>query len=62
MNCACLFHAYKGESDCSFGDSMLAKVVSCAVSVVKANCVQGGATTNCIKGDKYFWATNDPFW
>ena len=28
-------------------DSLLPKVVSCAVSVVKANRVQGGAATNC---------------
>ena len=40
MNRACLFHAYKGESDCSSRDSLLAKVVSCAISVVKANRVQ----------------------
>ena len=38
-----LFH---GESDCS---SVLAKAVSCAVSVVKANCVQGGAITNRVQ-------------
>ena len=28
-------------------DSLLAKAVSCAVSVVKANRVQGRAATNC---------------
>ena len=30
------------------GDSLLAKAVSCAVSVVKAERVQGGATTNIL--------------
>ena len=46
------------------GDPLLAKVVSCAVSVVKADHVQGGATTNC----RVRWeisislATNGPFW
>ena len=43
-----VFFTHIKESDCSSVDSLLAKVVSCAVSVVKADCVQGGATTNCV--------------
>ena len=30
------------------GDSLLAKAVSCAISVVKADCVHGEGTTNCL--------------
>ena len=30
------------------GDSLLAKAVSRVVSVAKVDCVQGGATTNCV--------------
>ena len=44
-NRACLFHANKRESGCTSKQFLLAKVVSCAVSVVKTNCVQGGAAT-----------------
>ena len=37
--------------------------VSCLVSVVKADSIQGtGAYKLCTKGDKYFVATNGPFW
>ena len=38
----------------------LLKIILCAISVVKANCVQGGAATNCVrreKADKYSVAT-----
>ena len=38
-NRACSFHANKGEHDCQ-------KAISCTVSVVKADRVQGGAATN----------------
>ena len=38
-NRACSFHANKGEHDCR-------KAISCTVSVVKADHVQGGAATN----------------
>ena len=31
------------------GDLLLAKVVSCAVSVVKVDCVQGRAATNSVQ-------------
>ena len=31
------------------GDLLLAKVVSCAVSVVKVDCVQGRAATNSVR-------------
>ena len=33
----------------TLGDLLLAKAVSCAISVVKANHVQGGAATNCVR-------------
>ena len=33
----------------ALGDSLLAEVVSCAVSVVMADCVQGGPATNCVR-------------
>ena len=33
-------------------DSLLGKAVSCAVSVVKANRVQGGAATNHVQREK----------
>ena len=50
MNCACLFHANERESGsevaASPGDSLFAKALSCAVSVVKADHVQDGAATN----------------
>ena len=37
-------------------------LVLCAVSVVKANTIQAEPLqTVYMKGDKYFWATNDPF-
>ena len=37
--------------------------VSCLVSVVKADSIQGTGTYKpCTKGDKYFVATNGPFW
>ena len=42
----CSFHANIGESDCS---SVLAMAVLCAISVVKADRVQGRAITNCVR-------------
>ena len=42
----CLFHANKGESDCSSGRFT---AVLCTVSVVKADRVQGEAITNSIR-------------
>ena len=33
----------------ALGDSLLAKAVSCTVSVVKTNRVQGGAATNHVR-------------
>ena len=39
---------------------MLAKTVSCPVSVVKANSVQGGGTTNCVQR-KISILSNKPF-
>ena len=35
------------------GDSLLVKVLPCAISVVKADCVQGRAVTNHVQRDKY---------
>ena len=45
------------------GDSLLAKAVSCAISVVKADRVQGGAATNHVRREiSISVATNGPFW
>ena len=49
------------------GCLLLAKAVSCAVSVVKADGVQGGAATNHVQRDISVsvatrMATNGPFW
>ena len=46
-NHACLFHLNKGRQ--LLGDSLLAKGVSCPISVVKADSVQGGSATNCVR-------------
>ena len=35
------------------GNLLLAKAVSCAVSVVKADCVQGGATTSHVRRETF---------
>jgi len=48
MNCACSFHI-KERVAAVPGDSLLAKAVSCAVSVVKAHRVQGRAATNHVR-------------
>ena len=39
----------------TLGDSLLAKAVSCAISVVKANHVQGGAATNRVRREVFLW-------
>ena len=49
------------------GYLLLAKAVSSAVSVVKVDHIQGGATTNCIRramsvSMATHVATNGPFW
>ena len=33
-------------------DSLLGKAVSCTFSVVNADCVQSGATTNCLRRER----------
>ena len=45
-------------------DSLLGKAVWCAVSVVKGDRVQGGATTNCVqrKISISVAALNGPLW
>ena len=45
-------------------DSLLAKAVSCAVSVVKSDCVQGGAATNRVRREISISvpALNGPLW
>ena len=46
----------------TLGDPLLAKPVSCAISVVKANRVQGGAATNRVRREvSISVATNGPF-
>ena len=63
MHRACSFHANKERVAAALGDSLLAKAVSCTVSVVKANRVQGGATTNRVRREvSISVATNGPFW
>ena len=49
------------------GYSLLAKAVSCAILLYKANCVQGGPATNRIRREVNVSgatrvATNSPFW
>ena len=47
----------------ALGDPLLAKAVSCAVSVVKADRVPGGAATNRVRREvSISVATNGPFW
>ena len=50
MDCAYLFHANERGSGSEVavfpGNSLFAKALSCAISVVKANHVRDGATTN----------------
>ena len=65
-NRACLFHANVRESSSematSSGNSLFAKALSCAVSVVKANHIQDGAATNCAQRDiSVFMATTGLF-
>ena len=45
-------------------DSLRGKAVSCAVSVVKADRVQGGAATNRVRRERniYVAALNGPLW
>ena len=45
-------------------DSLLGKAAWCAVSVVKADRVQGGATTNCVRREISISvaALNGPLW
>ena len=44
-------------------DLLLAKAVSCTVSVVKLDRVQGGAATNTVRREiSMSVATNSPFW
>ena len=57
------FAQIKERVSTTLGDSLLAKAVSCAISVVKANCVQGEAATNRVRREvSISVATNDPFW
>ena len=45
------------------GDSLFAKALSYAISVVKANCVQDAGATNCVRREiSVSMATNRPFW
>ena len=47
----------------TLGDSLLAKAVSCGISVLKANRVQGGAAINCVRREvSISVATNGTFW
>ena len=57
-------HANKRERvTAAPGDSLLAKTLWCEVSVVKADCVQAGATTNCVRREiSISGATNRPVW
>ena len=56
-NRACSFHLTAAPSD-----SLLAKAVSCPVSVLKADSVQGGGATNRVRREiKYSVANNGPF-
>ena len=45
-------------------DSLLGKAVSCTISVVKADCVQGGAATNRVQREISISvpALNGPLW
>ena len=53
-NCACSFHANKGESAAAPG-SLLAKAVSCTVSLVKGqSCSRRSRYKMCTKRDKCF--------
>ena len=47
-NRACLFHLNKLRTAAP-GNLLLAKAISCPVSVVKADSVQGGGTTNRVR-------------
>ena len=64
MNCGCLFHANKRERVTAAPSDLLhAKALSCEVSVVKADHVQGGATTNRVQREiSISAATNCPVW
>ena len=45
------------------GDSPFAEALSCAISVVKADHVQDGATTSCVRREiSVFVATIGAFW
>ena len=45
------------------GDSLFAEALSCAISVVKANRVQDGATTSCVRREiSVSVATVGAFW
>ena len=45
------------------GDSLFAEALLCAISVVKANRVQDGATTSCVHREiSVFVATIRAFW
>ena len=63
-NRACSFHANKRESGCTSEQFLLAKVVSCAVSVVKTDCVQGGAATYRVQRETSISVAvlNGPLW
>ena len=46
------------------GDSLLAKAISCAISVVKTDCVQGRAATNRVRREVSISVAtlNGPLW
>ena len=61
------FTQIKERVAAALGCLLLAKAVSCAVSVVKADRVQGGAATNRVRRDTSVsvatrMATNGNFW
>ena len=57
------FTQVKERVSATLGDSLLAKAVSCAISVLKANRVQGGAAINCVRREvSISVATNGTFW
>ena len=61
------FTQIKERVAAALGYSLLAKAVSSAVSVVKADHVQGGVATNCVRREisvsvATCVASNGPFW
>ena len=56
-------YIYKPCTTVAPSNSLLATAVLCAISVVKANHIQGGASTNRVRGDiSISVVTNSLFW